>query len=169
MNKILICAILIISLAPYAAFSQLKNQDKPVQIKQEIVQPIRDQFFGLSIFNPAKFTMSHSISMSYFSLGDKGISQSLYLNTMTYQITSPLLLKIQWGIQNFPYNTLAKNHPVFQSGLFLSGAELQYKPNEKFEIRLQYNSMPGYMYNRYWYDNPFRPYRSSLWEWDGKK
>ncbi|UCE05787.1 MAG: hypothetical protein JSW07_19685 [bacterium] len=159
MKKIFIFTVLIVSFIPVLVFGQLKSQDKPVQIKQEITRPFRDQFIGLSIFNPLKFSMSHSISMSYFSLGGKGISQSLYLNTMTYQIASPLLLRVQWGIQNFPYNSLAKNHPAFKSGFFLSGAELQYKPNDKFEMKLQFNSMPGYMYNPYLYENPYRPYR----------
>ncbi len=164
MKKILISLVVIISIIPLTVLGQLKRQDKPVQIKQELSQPFKDQFIGLSIFDPSKFSMSHSISMSYFSLGGKGVSQSLYLNTMTYQIASPLLLKVQWGIQNFPYNALAKNHPAFQSGFFLSGAELKYKPNDKFEMKLQYNSMPSYMYNRYWYENPFRPYRRSIWD-----
>lgn len=162
MKKTLIFTVLIVSFFPYLMFGQLKNQDKPVQIKQEIIQPLKDQFFGLSIFDPSKFSMSHSISMSYFSLGGKGISQNLYLNTMTYQIATPLLLKVQWGIQNFPYNSLAKNHPAFQNGFFLSGAELEYKPSDKLEMKLQINSMPGYMYNPYLYGNPFRPYRSSF-------
>jgi len=169
MKKIFIFTVIIVLIIPYLVFGQLKSQDKPVRIKQEIVQPIQDKFLGLSIFDPSKFSMSHSISMSYFTLGGKGISQSLYLNTMSYQIASPLLLRVQWGIQNFPYNTLAKNNPVFESGLFLSGAELQYKPSDKLEMRLQFNRMPNYMYNRYWYDNPLRPYRSSLWDWDEKK
>ncbi len=169
MKKNAFLIVLMISLVPYLVFAQLKSQDKPVQIKNEITQPIKDQFFGLSIFDPAKFSMSHSFAMSYFSLGGKGISQGLYLNTMTYQIASPLLLRVQWGIQNFPYNSLAKDHPAFQGGFFLSGAELQYKPNDKFEMRLQLNNMPGYMYNSYYYGYPNRPYGSTTWDWDEKK
>lgn len=166
MKKNLILFAILFSLIPVMAFAQLKSQDKAIEIKQEIIRPVQDKFFGLGIFDPSKFSMSHSFSMSYFALGGKGISQNVYLNTMTYQIASPLLLKVQWGIQNFPHNTLAKSHPAFQSGFFLSGAELQYKPSDKFEMRLQVNSMPNYMYNRTWYDNPFRPYRSSLWNQD---
>ena len=164
LKKIVLLLILILSLIPYIALGQLKRQDSPAQIKEEITRPYGDQFIGFSIFDPARFNMSHSFSMSYFSVGGKGLSQSLYLNTMSYQLASPLLLKVQWGIQGFPYNSLAKNNPVFQSGLFLSGAELQYKPNDKFEVRLQFNSMPGYMYNRNRYENPFQQYQNSLWE-----
>lgn len=166
-NKIFI--VLIISLLPYSVFGQLKSQDKSVQIKQELMRPIQEQLLGLSIFDPSKLSMSHSFAMSYFSLGGRGISQGLYLNTMTYQIASPLLLRVQWGIQSFPYNSLAKDHPAFQNGFFLSGAELQYKPNDKLEMRLQLNNMPGYMYNPYFYPYPYRPNQDSLWDLDEKK
>ena len=166
MKKILPIILLLIFLGHYPVLGQLKNQDKPIQIKQELMRPAQDQFLGLSIFDPSKFSMQHSFSMSYFSLGGKGVSQGLYLNTMTYQISSPLLLKLQWGIQNVPYNSLAKNNPAFQGGFFLSGAELQYKPSDKFEMRLQFNSAPSYMYNSYMYDNPFRSYRRSIWNLD---
>jgi len=101
MKKILIFTVLIVSFFPYLIFGQLKNQDKPVQIKQEIIQPLKDQFFGLSIFDPSKFSMSHSISMSYFSSGGKGISQNLYLNTMTYQIGIFLIIHLQKIIRHF--------------------------------------------------------------------
>jgi len=166
MKKLFIILIAIVFFAPNIILGQLKNQDKPIQINQEIVRPIQDRSFGLSIFDPSKFNMYHSFSMSFFSMGGKGVSQGLYLNTMTYQLASPLLLKLQWGIQNFPYNSLAKDHPAFQNGLFLSGAELQYKPSDKLEMRLQFNRMPAYMYNSYMYENPFQPYRRSLWNWD---
>jgi len=166
MKKILPIILLLILIGHSPIFGQLKNQDKPLQIKQELMRPAQDRFLGLGIFDPSKFSMQHSFSMSYFSVGGKGLSQGLYLNTMTYQFSSPLLLKLQWGIQNFPTNSLAKNNPAFQGGFFLSGAELQYKPSDKLEMRLQFNSMPSYMYNSYMYDNPFRPYRSSMWNWD---
>jgi hypothetical protein len=169
MKKSVILIMLIFALAPYAVLGQLKSQDKPTQIKQEIIRSHQNQYLGLSIFDPSKFSMSHSFSMSYFSVGGKGVSQGLYLNTLSYQIANPLLLRVQWGIQNYPYNSLAKNHPAFQSGFFLSGAELQYKPSDKLEMSLQFNSMPNYMYNSYLYDSPFRPYRSSMWNSDEEK
>jgi len=165
MRKLFILTLIVLSLIPYIVFGQLKRQDKSVEIKQEITKPFDNQFMELSIFDPSRFSMSHSISMSYFSMGGKGISQSLYLNTMTYQIASPLLLRVQWGIQNFPHNSLSQNNPLFQSGFFISGAELYYKPNNKFEMKFQYNRMPYSMYNNsYYYQNPFRPYRRSIWD-----
>jgi hypothetical protein len=163
MKKIALASMLLLAMFPILAWGQLKSQDVPTEIKDEITRPYSDQLFGLSIFDPSRFSMTHSLSMSYFSIGGKGISQSVYLNTMMYQIASPLLLKVQWGIQNFPYNSLAKNSPAFQNGFFFSGAQLTYKPSDKFEMRFEYNSLPNYMGNMYQYNNPFQPYRNSWW------
>lgn len=156
--------IVLLAILPFSVLGQLKNQDKPVAIQQELVRPQGNEFFGLGWLDPSRFTMSHSISMSYFSVGDGSVSQSLYLNTMTYQIASPLMLRVQWGIQNFPHNSLAKNNPMFQGGFFLSNAELKYKPSDKFEMKLQFQQAPYSMVNPYRYDRFYSPFRSSLWD-----
>ncbi len=150
-------SLIMLMLIPGLIFAQYRRQEKPVSISQELIRPNSNSFMGLSILDPSRLNMSHSFSMSFFSVDGKGVSQGLYLNTLTYQIANPLLVRLQWGIQSYPYNTLAKSHPAFQSGLFLSGAELQYKPSDKFEMKFQINQMP--YYNRYgsgWYRNPYR-------------
>lgn len=160
--KKLFIFILCVIVIPAMVIGQLKKQDTPVQIRNELIQPANNQYLGLSLFDPARLTMSHSVSMSYFSMGGKGLSQSVYLNTLQYQIASPLMLSVQWGIQNFPYNSLAKDNPAFQNGFFLSGAELKYQPSKNFEMSFQYSSMPGY-YNRNSFYNPYRYFQTRSW------
>ncbi len=159
-----IVVILILTLfIPCLLSAQLKSQDQPVQIKKELLQPA-NQYMGLSLFDPSSFSMSHSVSMSYFSMGGRGLSQTMYLNTLRYQIANPLALTVQWGIQNYPYNSFSKDNPAFQSGFFLSGAELKYQPNDKFEMIFQYRSMPG-LYNPSQYRDRFGFSRyNSLWD-----
>ena len=143
---------------------QLKKQDNPIQIRNELMRPTQDSFLGLSIFDPSKISISHSVSMSYLSMGGQGLAQNLYLNTLRYQIASPLALTVQWGVQNFPHNSIAKDHPAFQNGFFLSGAELRYQPSKNFELLFQYNAGPG-LYNRQYYNRPYGfPRQSSLWD-----
>ena len=141
----------------------LKAQNNQIQFKDKAIQSSKDKFLGLNIFDPSKLTISHSVSMSYFTMGNKSLSRSLYMNTLRYQIAPPLMLQVQWGIQSFPHNSFAQNHPALQNGLFLSGAELKYKPNDKFEMIFQYRRIPG-MYNPYQYYNPFYNQHRSTWE-----
>ena len=147
MKKQILTFVLLAMLIPCLVSAQLKRQDVPVQIKKELLQPV-DPYLGFSLLDPSRLTMTHSVSMSYFSMGGRGLSQALYLNTMQYQFSNPLSLSVQWGIQNYPYNSFSKDNPAFQNGFFLSGAELKYQPSNKFEVRFQYSQMPG-MYNPY--------------------
>jgi hypothetical protein len=160
MKKILIL-IIVTFIIPGIVFGQLKKQNEPVDIKNEISRPALNNLYLFSFIDPSKLTMSHSYSMSFFSAGGKGLSQSLYLNTLKYQISDPLSLKVQWGVKNYPYNSLAKNNPLFNSGLFFSGAELTYRPSDKLFMKLQYNAQP---WNNYYYGYPYR-YRSNYF-WD---
>ena len=149
MKKKVFMLLIVVLFVPSFLFAQLKSQDKPVQIKKELLQS-DNQYMGFRLFDPARFSMSHSVSMSYFSMGGDGLSQTMYLNTLRYQIANPLMLTVQWGIQNYPHNSFSKDNPAFNSGFFLSNAELKYQPNDKFEMRFQYRSRPG-LYNPYLY------------------
>jgi len=167
MKKMMVLNILFICLVPAMVFGQLKIQDKPLNIGGELRQPLQDQSLFFGIIDPSKFSMSHSVSMSYFSAAGNGIARNMYLNTMSYQIAAPLLLRVQWGVQNYPYNNLSKDNPMFQSGFFLSGAELNYKPSDNMEFSIQFNRMPGYMYNNYrYYRDPFSIYNRSVFQDD---
>ena len=149
MRKLIIALVIVFLMLPSLSSAQLKRQDQPLSIREELIKPAND-FFGLSILDPSKLSISHSVSMSYFSIGGKGVAQNIYLNTLRYQIAPPLMLTVQWGIRQFPYNSLAKDSPLFKNGFFLSGAELRYKPSDKMEMSIQFNAMPGY-YNPYYY------------------
>lgn len=166
MNKKIVTIFVLILILPTVLSAQLKSQDKPVQIKNELLQPA-NEYLGFSLLDPSRLTMSHSVSISYFSMGGRGMSQTMYLNTLRYQIATPLMMTLQWGIQNYPHNSFATNNPAFQNGFFLSGAELKYQPNDKFEVRFQYRNMPG-LYNPYYSRNRFAMSRiGSSWldEW----
>jgi hypothetical protein len=105
--------------------------------------------------NPSRFTMSQSYSLSYLSYGGKGFSQGVYLNTMQYQLADPLSVRVQWGMAHQPFAG-AGLPGIYGNGLFLSSANLEYKPSEKFRIGLSIDSYPpgtlspnAYDYHRY--------------------
>lgn len=162
MKKISILLMLIFIIFN-VALGQLKDQNKPVNIKNEIIKPGLNYWSIFGLIDPSRISMSHSYSMSFFSMGGKGLSQSLYLNTLKYQIADPLSLKVQWGIRNYPYNSFAKDSPLFNSGLFFSGAELNYRPSDNLFLKLQYNAQP--LYN-YYYGYPYRYRPNYFWDDD---
>ena len=122
---------------------------------------------GLTISKPAgfldallksdKFSMSQSYSLSYYSAGKYSGSMGLYLNTLKYQFSDPLMMQVSVGYLHQPFggvNGLNKN--PLQGEVFLESAMFQYKPTENMSITVDYRQIPRsavspysyYYYNR---------------------
>jgi len=160
MNK-KIAIILLFVLLPVLASAQLKSQAEGLDMKKILkygINPIG--LFSNSFIDPNKFQMTQSYSMSVGSFGGQSMSQAMYLNTMSYQISNPLSFSLQWGyLMNQPLGGGNKSigfNPSFPSngGFFISGAQLKYTPSENTELKIEFRQMP---YNPYYYNygNPF--------------
>lgn len=141
-------ALLLVLMLPSWAAAQLKTPEKPTPFSQLLTQGLNAPkgLIGLIGLNPNRFSMQHSYSLSYMSAGGQGFSQGVYLNTMSYRFADPLQLSLQWGIMNQPLSSLGVP-AMYQSGFFLSGANLEYKPSKNMSVGIQFNSYPaGYYY-----------------------
>jgi hypothetical protein len=152
-NRILLSLAAVLVFLPVLAFGQLKEQLKPQSFSQLLTQP--QELVGWLGLNPNRFSMQHSYSLSYMSLGGHGFSQGVYLNTMSYRFSDPLQVSLQWGVLNQPFGSFGVPS-LYQNGLFVSGASLEYKPSRNFSIGVQYNNIPG--------GRLYSPYRSYLYE-----
>lgn len=158
-RKIFYAALALALVLPASSFAQLKDQGKPISFSQLLTQGLSAPkgLAGLLGLNPNRFSMSHSYSLSYLSSGGNGYSQGVYLNTMSYRFSDPLSLSLQWGMMNQPLGSLGAS-PLYQSGFFFSGANLEYKPSDKFSVGLQISSQPrSNYYSPYYYrlGNPY--------------
>jgi hypothetical protein len=143
-------------LLPVVAFGQLKEQLKPQPFSKLLTQS--QGLVGLIGLNPNRFSMQQSYALSYMSLGGHGFSQGVYLNTMSYQLADPLLVSFQWGFLNQPLGSFGVPS-LYNNGLFVSGASVEYKPSRNLSIGVQFNRDPrGYWSPQYGY--PY--YNSSL-------
>jgi len=152
--------ILALVLLPVLAFGQLKEQLKPQPFSQLLTQP--QGLVGLIGLNPNRFSMQHSYSLSYMSLGGRGFSQGVYLNTMSYRFSDPLQVSLQWGFLNQPLSGFGVPS-FYQNGLFFSGANVEYKPSRNLSIGLQFDRTPGGLWHRgspYYNDSTLRPVTS---------
>ncbi len=134
------------------AFSQFKSQTetKPVDIRNGITSASGS---FLSLFSPDRFSMSHSYSLMYFTGGGASGSLGMLNNTMNFRLADPLFLKVDIGVMHQPFGG-PKNAPN-QNARFTHGAELIYKPNNKFQMNVGYSVSP--FYNGFgMYDNPFQ-------------
>ena len=161
--KVKVAFLLIFLLLPCILLAQLKKDTKPVDMPSRIAYGNNTvgSVFNMLGLDPAKFHMSHSYQMSYFSgMGASG-TLGLYLNTMSYQFSNYLDMTLQLGIAHQPFGGNVGNSATLMNSPFVSGAQIRYKPSDKFQIELDYRSLPyssmGYYsspYNRmYWDEN----------------
>jgi hypothetical protein len=105
-------------------------------------------------FNPDKFHMRHSFSMSYMTSAGQGLSLGTYTNSMMYEFADNLNAQADVSLSYSPFNSFSKfgNQKNDLSGIYLSRAEVNYKPWENVTFQLQYQKMPYYWG---YYGSPF--------------
>lgn len=175
----------VILIAVQEAGAQAPYRDAPTQptTTEHLRQPVMDVdgggFDGL--LDPTRFTMGHQIGFGYTTLGDRGVSQGYYMNTLTYRFDAPVMLRLRTGITNNPFaNSGSFSQPgqsaltgMFNNAEFFGGADLFWKPTENSSVMISVNrlapgmgygyghgygyGMPGrYGYDRYGFGSPFR-------------
>ncbi len=141
-KSLAILLILLILLIPALVSAQFKNQTKP-DISNQIAQPASNILLGF--LNPERFSMNHSFSASFVTFGNHSLMLNSYVNTINYRISDPLLLKLNLGIANMPYNNFTDN-PGLNDTQFFGGAELRYRPSNSTAISVGVNVSPNYYY-----------------------
>lgn len=149
-----------------AAPAQFKTQvEQESRVSAGMVQQSTPSFlFGW--FNPEKFTMRHSFSMSYQTMGGEGMSLGTYTNSMMYEFADNLNARADLSLSYSPYNSFSgafgKNQNSSLSSIYLSRAELNYRPWENVSVHLQFRQLPHGMYY-----SPFSSYYSPWYREDG--
>jgi hypothetical protein len=109
-----------------------------------------------SLLDPSRFSMTHSYTLSYFSVGGHGQTLGLYVNSMRYQLSKSLDLGVALGWLHQPSQVFSRNdRGVTNYGTILPNVQLLYHPSEKFRFLISFESLPGgYAGGR---QNPFWP------------
>lgn len=146
--------IFLLGLLSLPAFSQVKDQLGPDDVAGLMESSYYDYqrtsgFLGL---DPSKIKMDQSYTLSVGTFGAQSITQGMYLNTLSYQFSIPLSMKVQLGFLHQPFGT-----SDLASQFFISGAELKYQPFKNTSFRLQFRQYPRGYYS------PYNYYRSDLY------
>lgn len=114
-------------------------------------------------FDPSKFSMHHSFQMSYMTMGGgQGMSLGTYTNSMQYEFSDRLNARADVSLSYSPYNSFSSGLTGSKrndlSSLYLSRAELNYKPWDNTRIQLSFRQLPygGYSYYSPFYDPWYR-------------
>ncbi len=97
-----------------------------------------------SLFDPNRFSMQQSYSLSYLSYNGQGRTIGLYLNSMKYQLSSSLKLNVTLGWLHQPSRVFTRNdRGVNDYGHIMPNVRLLYQPSDNFLFQISFESIPG--------------------------
>jgi hypothetical protein len=148
--KILIKTVLVLTVIGYMAAGQFRSQPEARSSATESM--IRQDDGGLLFgwFNPDRLTVRNSYSLSYTTSGGKSFSLGTLTSSLAYQISNPLSVIFDVSLVHSPYSNLGGNFAKNISGVYLSRAELNYRPSNDMLLQIQFRQLPAmYWLNSY--------------------
>ena len=131
------------------------NPEDKVDISSSITNNAPSSFL-LGFINPNNFNMNHSISMSFNSFSGQSVSLGVYTNNMSYQFNEDLFIEADVSFVTSPYSSFGTEHAKSLNGIYLSRAQLNYRPSDNMNIMIQYNGGPANYYSPY--NNYYSPF-----------
>lgn len=145
--KTIILSIIIITTALAAQFRDTGMQTDP---RLKLMNTSHSSFLDMS-----KISLSHSVSMGYYTSGSNSVMINEYVAGLKYQISDPITLKLNLGMSYSPYSSFQA--PGEQNtDFYLKSASLDYNPSESFRMRIDFRNINqnDYFFNR----DPFGNY-----------
>jgi hypothetical protein len=100
----------------------------------------------MSLFDPSRFSMKHSFSMSMLSMNSQSIGVASYTNNMNFLLRDNL--RLQTNVTFMQPNMISSNtpNPYSNSQLYFNSV-LDYSPTENTHFQVSFGNYP--MYSRY--------------------
>lgn len=104
-----------------------------------------------SLFNPNRFSMNHSFSMSMMSMGSQSIGVASYTNNMNFTLRDNLKLQTYMTFIQPKMLSSAASNPYENTQLYFNAA-LNYTPTPNTHLKISFGNYPIY---RSYYSSPF--------------
>jgi hypothetical protein len=143
MKKItIVSCLLAVMICFTTASAQYKSTVDPRPTVTESILRTGDGNFLSGLFDPSRFNMQHSFSLSYMTMAGQGMSLGVYTNSLQYKFSDNLDVRTDISLMTSPFNTLGKEAQSSLSGLFLNRAELNYRPWKNTLLQISYRQIP---------------------------
>ncbi len=152
----LVCLLLAVGLISAIASAQFKaaSNDQP-SVGQSLVRS-DDNGLLFGWFDQSKLQMRQSYSLSYQTFGQNGLALGVYTNSLSYQISDPLSVQMDVSVMHSPYNSFGDKLGKSLSGIYLSRAQINYKPSDNTLFQIQFRQLPSSLYyGGYGYGDPY--------------
>jgi hypothetical protein len=135
----------------------------PVVVSAQQLSDLKDRPFSskssFSLLDPSRLKMNQSYTFGYYTGRGGSASMGFYLNSIEYTFSNPLKVRFDLGFLHNPSTLLSRNSSVSNSGAFLPGFSIDWKPASYFHFRLDYRQVPTYNYG-----SPNGYYGPGFWE-----
>ncbi|MDP4219376.1 MAG: hypothetical protein Q8916_13445 [Bacteroidota bacterium] len=159
MKRLLIFGFLVVfasaANAQFRPGTGVGNDEKPASTL-EAMSSHGDDFFS-RLFDPARFNMHQTYSMSFVSGGGQSTGLGVFTNTFAYKASEDLFISADLSAVYSPFSTLGSKFQQSINGVYLSSARLDWKLGDHTSLRIEYNGMPyGSYYSTFdSYNSPF--------------
>jgi hypothetical protein len=135
----------------FSAVTICQFKSRPESVPSVTESMLRPDGGGLLFgwFDPSRFTMRNSYSLSYTTSGGKGYSLGTLTSSLEYQISNPLSVQFDVSLMHSPFSNLGGRFANDVSGIYLTRAELNYRPSKNMLLQIQYRQLPA----MYWLNN----------------
>ena len=156
--RVALLSVFLLLLSSSAAAQFRSQADRESRVSQGLYGGSGSSFF-FGLFDPARFQMRHSLSFSYQTFGNQGLSLGTYTNSMSYAFAENLNARADISLSYSPYNTFSGKGGGSRNlgSIYLSRAEINYRPFENMMVQIQYRQFPyGTFYSSpfFYYGNP---------------
>lgn len=151
MKKILGWSVVLVLVITTPGMAQFRSKVEPKPTVSESLIRNDESGFLFGWFDPSRLTMRHSFSMSYQTFGGRGLSLGTYTNSIFYKFSDPLDVQVDVSVMHSPFNSFGKGFQDRLNGIYLSRAQLNYRPSENVLFQIQYRQVPALYWMNYGY------------------
>ncbi|MCP4581023.1 MAG: hypothetical protein GY839_05355 [candidate division Zixibacteria bacterium] len=134
--------IIIIGVAVILA-GQVSAQQKG-DFTSQINQPSQSSF---SLLDPSRFHMSHSFSLSYNSSKYGSQSMGMYFNSIEYQVSDPLKIRLDLGYAQNTSALFGSDRGNLGNGRIIPALSISWNPSRNLYFHFNYREVPAFYYD----------------------
>ncbi|MCK5076979.1 MAG: hypothetical protein KAR38_11420 [Calditrichia bacterium] len=137
---------------------QLPAQERNSNPLKNLQNGIGTQFnagYLMNIFPIQNFDMKHQLSASVMTGGNNSLMMNSYMNTMYFDFSFPLKVRLDLGLMNFPYSSQPMDNNLQKQ--FFGSLSMQYQPTKNTFISLSLSKGPALYYPYMSYPSNYHP------------
>lgn len=140
MQRSVIILFLLIGVSAYGQFRTGLGglrEDDPRSVKTAMTDNGGGFLSGL--FDPTRFSMHQTYSMSFSSSAGASVGLGVFTNTFSYRAADNLFISADLSAVYSPYSSLGEAHAKSLNGIYLSNARLDWKLGDHTNLLIIYN------------------------------